>query len=94
MLCEVAERALAHTDKKSCVLIGGVAANQRLCQMMGIMCQARGAQFAAAPIQYAGDQAAMIAWQGILEHNAGKTDDPDTLDIDPKLRVDEVKVTW
>ncbi len=94
MLCEVAERALAHTDKNACVLIGGVAANKRLCEMMGIMCAARNAKFAAAPIQYAGDQAAMIAWQGILEHTAGKEDNPATLDIDPRLRVDEVRITW
>jgi glycoprotease/Kae1 family metallohydrolase len=94
MLCEVAERALAHTSKTNCVLIGGVGANKRLCEMMEKMCKARGATFGAAPLQYAGDQAAMIAWQGILEHNAGREDDPATLDIDPRLRVDDVKVTW
>jgi glycoprotease/Kae1 family metallohydrolase len=93
MLCEVAERALAHTDKKSCILIGGVGANKRLCEMMDKMCKGRGATFAAAPLQYAGDQAAMIAWQGILEFNAGREDDQ-SLDSDPRLRVDEVKVTW
>jgi glycoprotease/Kae1 family metallohydrolase len=94
MVCEVAERALAHTDKKSCVLIGGVGANKRFCQMMEQMCKERGATFAAAPLHYAGDQGAMIAWQGILEHNAGRADDPKTLDIDQKERVDGVKVTW
>jgi glycoprotease/Kae1 family metallohydrolase len=94
MVCEVAERALAHTGKKNCVLIGGVAANKRFCAMMHIMCKERGATFAAAPLQYAGDQGAMIAWQGILEHKAGRADDPKTLDIDQKQRVDDVRVTW
>jgi len=94
MLCEVTERAIAHTGKRSCILIGGVAANSRLKTMMQTMCDVRGCRFAAAPVQYAGDQGAMIAWQGILEHDAGKTDDPTTLDIDQKLRADEVAVTW
>jgi len=94
MLCEVAERALAHTNKDACVLIGGVAANKRLCEMMQKMCDARKVVFAAAPLQYAGDQGAMIAWQGILEHDAGREDDPEILDINPKERADEVRVTW
>ncbi len=37
MLIEVTERALAHTEKKETLLIGGVAANKRFVEMLGIM---------------------------------------------------------
>ena len=94
MLAEVSERALAHCEKNELILIGGVAANKRLCEMLGKMCAPRKATFGACPIQYAGDQAVMIAWQGILEHKAGKTDNPKTLDMDPFKRTDEVDIIW
>ena len=92
MVAEIAERALAHTQKDELLLIGGVAANKRLCNMLEIMCKERNAKFFAAPLKYAGDNGVMIAWQGILEYQAGKRDKK--LDIYPYERVDEVKVIW
>ncbi len=94
MLCEVAERAMAHVGKKELILIGGVAANKRLCEMLSIMCQERNAQFYPVPMQYCGDQGAMIAWQGILQYNAGERMNVDDIDIRPYERTDEVAVTW
>ena len=94
MLAEIAERAMAHTEKKELLLIGGVAANKRLIEMLEKMCAERGAQFFAVPLEYAGDQGAMIAWQGILEHNAGRRQKPEELDIYPYERTDEVEVSW
>jgi N6-L-threonylcarbamoyladenine synthase len=94
MLAEVAERAMAHTGKKELVLIGGVAANKRLGEMLGKMCEARGAKFYAVPLQYSGDQGVMIAWQGILQFKAGEKRTPETADIAPQERTDEVEVTW
>ena len=93
MLVEVTERALAHCDKNEVLLIGGVAANQRLCEMLDIMCKERKAKFYAVPIKYSGDHAAMIAWQGILEYKAGRKPDKD-LDINPVWRIDQVKTVW
>jgi len=90
MLVEVAERAMAHTGKDELILIGGVAANKRLCEMFSIMCKERNDSFVPVPLQYCGDQGAMIAWQGILQ--AG--DKIDDHDIDPSRRVDEIEVTW
>lgn len=94
MLAEVAERAMAHTGKKELVLIGGVAANKRLGAMLDKMCKARGASFFAVPLQYSGDQGVMIAWQGILQHQAGESRKPEDADIAPHERTDEVPVTW
>jgi len=34
----------------------------------------------------------MIAWQGILEHDAGRTDD--SVSMRQKERTDEVRVSW
>lgn len=94
MVAEIAERAMAHTGKKELLLIGGVAANKRLCEMLGMMCKEREATFNAVPLELAGDQGAMIAWQGVLEYKAGKKDDPETIDIKPYERTDEVNVIW
>jgi len=92
MLAEVAERAMAQTGKKELLLIGGVAANKRLCEMLEIMCAERGAKFYPVPLQYAGDQGVMIAWQGVLQKD--ETIDPETANIYPYQRTDEVDVTW
>lgn len=92
MLAEVAERAMAQTGKSELLLIGGVAANKRLCEMLTIMCKERNAIFHAVPIEYAGDQGVMIAWQGVLQKN--ETVDPETANIYPYQRTDEVVVSW
>ncbi len=64
MLAEVAERAMAHFESNELILVGGVGANKRFCDMLDVMCQERGATFYAVPISLAGDQGAMIAWEG------------------------------
>ena len=98
MLTEVTERALAHTNKREALLIGGVAANQRLSEMLSIMCRERKAKFFAVPLKYSGDQAAMIAWTGILQYESEREHydklDISKIDIKPNWRSDEVEVTW
>ncbi len=93
MLTEVTERALAYTNKKEVVIIGGVAANKRLSNMLDSMCKDRSTKFYSVPINYAGDNATFIAWQGILERknsnkNYGKTE------IYPYERIDEIEINW
>ncbi len=94
MLTEVTERAMAHCNKKEVVIIGGVAANKRLASMLNIMCRERNAKFFVVPLKYSGDQGAMIAWQGLLEYQAGTRNNLEELTIDPYQRVDAVKVNW
>lgn len=67
MLTEVTERAIAHTNKKQVILIGGVGANKRLIKMLNTMCKQRKVKFKSVPIKYAGDNGVMIAWQGLQE---------------------------
>lgn len=88
MLTEVTERALAHADKKEVVLTGGVAANKRLCQMLDQMTKDRGATFHACPLKYSGDNGVMIAWNGLQAPPAKD------VDFNPRLRTDDIKVTW
>ena len=94
MLTEVSERALAHTHKDELVLVGGVAANKRLCNMLDIMCKERNAKFYAVPIKYSGDQAVQIAFQGLLQFKVNNIIQKDKLDINPLWRTDEVEIDF
>ncbi|MCX8190999.1 MAG: KEOPS complex N(6)-L-threonylcarbamoyladenine synthase Kae1 [Candidatus Aenigmarchaeota archaeon] len=90
MLTEVTERALAHTEKNEVLLVGGVAANKRLQEMMDIMCKERNAKVYVVPMKYAGDNGVMIAWTGMLTYKKGLKLEVKDL-IKPKWRIDEVK---
>lgn len=93
ILIEVTERALAHVGKEEVLLVGGVAANKRLQEMMEIMCKERGAKLFVTPSEYCGDNGAQIAWVGILSYKSGWK--PNFKDkINPRWRIDEVDVTW
>ena len=94
MLVEVAERAMAHTGKQELLLAGGVACNERLQEMARIMCEERGAKLFVPEKQYLVDNAAMIAWLGILAHKSGTRHKPKDTGILPHLRTDQVEVTW
>ncbi len=73
MLIEVAERALAHTGKKELLLGGGVACNKRLQQMAKKMCKDRGAKCFILPNELNVDNAAMIAWTGMMQNAENRT---------------------
>lgn len=95
MLIEVAERAMAHCDKRELVLGGGVACNKRLQEMARIMCEERGARCYVPENGLLVDNAAMIAWTGWLMHERGGVrHDAATIAIDPYERTDDVEVTW
>jgi len=85
MLAEVVERAMAHTGKKELLLVGGVGANQRFCEMLNVMCRERGAKFYKVPMSLAGDQGAMIAWEGFLRKKSYGD-----IEVNPHWRTDEV----
>ncbi len=93
MLTEVTERALAHTGKKDVLLVGGVAASKAFRQMIEVMCDERGAKAFTVPPELAGDQGAMIAWNGVLAHINGQKGTRKA-DFNPLWRVDQVDVKW
>ncbi len=93
MLAEVSERSMAHIEKESLLLIGGVAANKRLIEVLTKMCAEREARFSAVPLEYAGDNGVMIAWQGILEKSHSHKN-YNKLDIHPYQRADNINIDW
>ena len=94
MLTEVTERALAHTNKKDALLVGGVAANKRMQEMLRTMCSERGAGMEVVDSKYSGDCGAMIAWVGALAYKSGHKTSLKKSAILPKWRTDEAEVTW
>ena len=93
MLVEVTERALAYCDKKEVLLVGGVAANKRLIEMLDIMCKERNAKNYFVPLKYSGDNPIMIGWLGIQQYiNFGVAEKAEDMDIKPGWRTDEVDI--
>jgi len=94
MLTEVTERAMAHTEKTEVLLGGGVVRNRRLQEMVRIMAEERSADFFIPAPDLCIDNGAMIAWTGLVMHNAGVKMDISATEINQKFRTDDVEVTW
>jgi tRNA A37 threonylcarbamoyltransferase TsaD len=94
MLVEVSERALAHTEKREVLLVGGVGANSRLREMLNIMCEERGAKFYVPEKRFMGDNGSMIAYTGLIMMKSGVTTPLAKSRVRPGFRTDEVEVTW
>ena len=89
MLLEVAERDMAHCDKKELLLGGGVACNKRLQEMAKKMCEERGAKCFIPPNELMLDNGAMIAVSGLYHFKKGRKE---KLEIRPYERTDDVKI--
>ena len=70
MISETVERALSFTGKRELMIVGGVAANRRLSEMLRHVCCRHGAKFFVVPLRYAGDCGSQICWTGLLESQA------------------------
>jgi universal protein Kae1 len=94
MLAEIAERAIAHTRKRELLLTGGVARNDRLTDILLGVAKRHNAVFHRVTPSLAGDQGAMIAWTGILQHEAGdRLNIADSIVL-PEWRTDEQDIVW
>jgi len=94
MLVEAAERALAHTGKRELLLGGGVACNSRLQEMCRIMCEERGCKLFCPENSLLVDNGGMIASLGEIMFKSGIEEKIENLDIRPRERTDDVKVSW
>jgi universal protein Kae1 len=94
MVCEVTERALAHTEKKEILLTGGVAANRRLQYMLGLIAKDQSVTFNTVPLEFATDNGAMIAWNGLLAYKNGVITPIEKSMIKLKWRLDRVDIPW
>jgi N6-L-threonylcarbamoyladenine synthase len=94
MLVEITERAMAHTNSKEVLLVGGVGCNVRLQEMMGIMVKERGGSVCAMDDRYCIDNGAMIAYAGILQFESGSVTPFNETTFTQRFRTDEVEVLW
>ena len=95
MLVEITERAMAHCNSDSVLLVGGVACNERLQEMMSIMAEERGGSVCAMDERYCIDNGAMIAYAGLLEWLGNPAGTPwEETTYTQRFRTDQVEVTW
>lgn len=72
MITESVERAISFTGKRQVMIVGGVAANKRLVEMLESASERFDAKLFSCPINFAGDNAVQIAWTGMLEYTTYK----------------------
>lgn len=94
MLVETTERALSNTGSKEVMIVGGVACNKRLQQMMGKMAEERGARLYATDERYCIDNGAMIAQAGVLMYEQGIRHELNETQCEQRFRTDQVAITW
>jgi N6-L-threonylcarbamoyladenine synthase len=95
MLAEAVERALSFTNKKEMMIVGGVAANKRLAQMLESVCSRQDAKLFVCPIKFAGDNGAQIAWTALQEYLATKMSvQVEESTVRQSWRLDTVNVSW
>lgn len=94
MLVEITERAMAHCSKKDILIVGGVGCNERLQQMMQIMCEERGGHLYSTDDRYCIDNGAMIAYTGLLAFAKGDRTPLEESTFTQRFRTDEVLAKW
>jgi N6-L-threonylcarbamoyladenine synthase len=94
MVTEVTERVLAFTGKGEVMIVGGVAANRRLSEMMTEMARRHQAKVTMTPLAYSGDCGAQIAWTGWLAHNSGIEVAVEESKVLQSWRLDRVDIPW
>lgn len=95
MLAEAVERALSFTGKKELIIVGGVAANKRLAEMLESACSRQGAKLFVCPLKFAGDNGAQIAWTALKEYQVTKKEvSVEDSTIQQSWRLDTVDVSW
>lgn len=94
MLVEITERAMAHCGSNEVLIVGGVGCNERLQEMMGIMCKERGGKLFATDERFCIDNGVMIAHAGWEMFCSGTRMKWDDTTITQRFRTDEVEVTW
>ncbi|XP_055688155.1 probable tRNA N6-adenosine threonylcarbamoyltransferase [Lutzomyia longipalpis] len=94
MLVETTERAMAHCGSNEVLIVGGVGCNERLQEMMGIMCEERGAKLFATDERFCIDNGVMIAHAGAEMFKSGTRMPWREATITQRFRTDDVEVSW
>ena len=94
MICEAVERALAFTKKKELLVVGGVAANQRLSMMLQSVCKRQNCKFFVVPLKWAGDCGSQIAIAGLLESTVNQGANLEDTFVKQSWRLDSVQIDY
>lgn len=94
MLVEITERAMAHCGSNEVLIVGGVGCNERLQEMMRIMCEERGGKLFATDERYCIDNGLMIAHAGAEMFRSGTRMPFEESFVTQRFRTDEVLVSW
>ncbi len=70
--CEALARCAYMSGKSEITVCGGVAQNERLCEMLSILANENGWKFKVAPAEYNRDNGAMIALAGLKKYLKGE----------------------
>jgi N6-L-threonylcarbamoyladenine synthase len=89
ILTEATERALAFTQENQLLVTGGVAANQRLRSMLGLMCMDRQVTLGVIPREFAGDCGAQIVAAAFDLYERGRICKPEAAFIRQSWRIDD-----
>ena len=90
-LLEVTLRAIYYTQKKSLVLVGGVAANKRFVEMTKTMCEQENLKYFSTPLSLCCDNGVMIAWSGFIHRKKAKKG-LENLSIKPYITIEDKSI--
>jgi N6-L-threonylcarbamoyladenine synthase len=95
MLTETIERAISFTGKKEVLVVGGVAANKRLREMLENACVRHSSKLLILPNKFAGDNGCQIAWVGIIDFLVRKKEiEIEKSFVHQSWRIDTIDVSW
>ena len=95
MLVEITERAMAHVQSNQVLIVGGVGANLRLQEMMGLMVKDRqNGSIHATDERFCIDNGIMIAHAGLLSYRTGQLTELEKSVCTQRFRTDEVFIKW
>ena len=80
--------------RKELMIVGGVAANKRLSEMLQDVCTRHDSKFFIVPIQYAGDCGSQICWTGLLESKINSGASLENTFVKQSWRLDSVKIHY
>lgn len=95
MISETIERAISFFGKKEVLVVGGVAANNRLKDMLHQACLRHSSKLFVLPCKFAGDNGCQIAWTGIVDYLSGHNKvEVEKSFVHQSWRIDTVDVQW
>ncbi len=95
MITETIERAISFSGKRELLVVGGVASNKRLREMISSACARHSSKLLILPDKYAGDNGCQIAWTGIITYlSKEKEVEIENSFVHQAWRIDAVDVHW